>query len=306
VLRLTGQVTVRFVAGHSLTGKFAAQDQWNIFLLVDNQPVMIPRDQILYLKGEAGQGIERDTSQEDHSGAESDVTDLTDSSLFETADLVSSSSGTPSQTEETLVEPGGSQDRGEGTFGVQPDPAQGTPDVETAAFPPDESEIEDTGQTFVLDEDDEPALEEEAEAVGFVFSDQPVVQPEPTLEDRTVVLDEEEEDEDEITYILETEEESKPSALLICTTGPHAGEQFTLSGERITMGRARDNEVALFRDKEVSRRHAVIKQEAGQFVIQDQNSLNGTFVNSERVQGARPLQDGDIILVGVSDLAFHV
>jgi pSer/pThr/pTyr-binding forkhead associated (FHA) protein len=61
----------------------------------------------------------------------------------------------------------------------------------------------------------------------------------------------------------------------------------------------------LFLDKEISRRHALIKLEAGKFVIQDQNSLNGTYVNSERVDAPRILQDGDVIFVGVSDLKYE-
>ena len=49
----------------------------------------------------------------------------------------------------------------------------------------------------------------------------------------------------------------------------------------------------------------MIRLEADKFVIQDQNSLNGTYVNNERVGAPRALQDGDIILVGLSDLKYE-
>ena len=78
-----------------------------------------------------------------------------------------------------------------------------------------------------------------------------------------------------------------------------------MSGEIITLGRARDNDVSLNLDKEISRRHAVIKLNEDKFVIQDQNSLNGTYVNNERVEAPRPLQDGDVIFIGVSELIYQ-
>jgi pSer/pThr/pTyr-binding forkhead associated (FHA) protein len=40
-------------------------------------------------------------------------------------------------------------------------------------------------------------------------------------------------------------------------------------------------------------------------VVQDQNSLNGTFVNDEQISGPRYLQNGDEVLVGLSLLKYQ-
>jgi DNA-binding winged helix-turn-helix (wHTH) protein len=48
----------------------------------------------------------------------------------------------------------------------------------------------------------------------------------------------------------------------------------------------------------ISRRHAVIRIEAGRATVEDLGSKNGTFVGDQRVEGSRSLGDGDIIGVG--------
>jgi len=53
----------------------------------------------------------------------------------------------------------------------------------------------------------------------------------------------------------------------------------------------------------VSRNHAVLIDEGGQFVIEDQGSLNGTFVNRKRIDRA-PLHEGDELQVGKYRLTF--
>jgi hypothetical protein len=118
-----------------------------------------------------------------------------------------------------------------------------------------------------------------------------------------VILDEE---EDDATMVL-GQEAKRPeiSATLICTSGPHTGETVKLKSGITTIGRSSDNVIVLNKDKEISRHHAIVLQESGRFVVQDQNSLNGTFVNDEQVTGPRYLEDGDVILVGVSTFRYQ-
>jgi pSer/pThr/pTyr-binding forkhead associated (FHA) protein len=110
-------------------------------------------------------------------------------------------------------------------------------------------------------------------------------------------------DEDS-TFVLD-KVDMRVSAHLVCTTGPHAGEVVKLHHGVVTIGRSSDNTFPLSKDKEVSRRHAIITYEASKFVIQDQNSLNGTHVNNENVKEPYPLEDGDMIVIGVSTLKFQ-
>jgi adenylate cyclase len=63
--------------------------------------------------------------------------------------------------------------------------------------------------------------------------------------------------------------------------------------------------MGLSKDKEISRKHTKVTYEGGQFVVEDQGSLNGTFINNERIEGPRYLEDGDVLMVGVSTLIYH-
>jgi translation elongation factor P/translation initiation factor 5A len=74
LLTLTGQVSLHFMDDRILQGKIAAQDSLNIFLTIDDEPLMIPRSQIRYIRGRAGQTIEADTVS--HQGGASQVKTL--------------------------------------------------------------------------------------------------------------------------------------------------------------------------------------------------------------------------------------
>jgi DNA-binding CsgD family transcriptional regulator len=75
-------------------------------------------------------------------------------------------------------------------------------------------------------------------------------------------------------------------------------ERVPLSGERLSVGQAETNDVALAFDRTVSRVHAVFERIAGRWCVRDLSSRNGTFVNGERIWGERPLRAGDEIRIG--------
>jgi hypothetical protein len=60
----------------------------------------------------------------------------------------------------------------------------------------------------------------------------------------------------------------------------------------------RDQAKIILRDPKVSRPHARLTLEDEQFVIWDFGSENGTFVNNERIRGATPLNENDVIKIG--------
>ena len=64
LLTLKGRLEVHFIDGQMLQGEFVTQDEFNIFLMVDDKPAMIPRSQIRYILGKPGQPVEKDSSQE--------------------------------------------------------------------------------------------------------------------------------------------------------------------------------------------------------------------------------------------------
>jgi hypothetical protein len=93
-------------------------------------------------------------------------------------------------------------------------------------------------------------------------------------------------------------------ALVVRSGGGRAGEHFTPTGERTSIGRSPDCDIFLD-DVTVSRKHAVLIAGDGRFTIEDQGSLNGTYVNRRRIESA-PLADGDEVQIGKYRLTFHV
>lgn len=92
------------------------------------------------------------------------------------------------------------------------------------------------------------------------------------------------------------------TAVLVVNRGPETGQSFVLDKAVVTAGRAIDADIFLD-DVTVSRRHAEIRLDGDVFVVRDAGSLNGTYVNGERVAEAK-LHSGDEIQVGKFHLVF--
>ena len=93
------------------------------------------------------------------------------------------------------------------------------------------------------------------------------------------------------------------SALLIVQRGPNAGARFLLDADRTTAGRRPDSDIFLD-DVTVSRKHAEFVREGDQFSVRDVGSLNGTYVDRDRIDSA-VLDDGDEVQIGKYRLVFH-
>jgi len=90
--------------------------------------------------------------------------------------------------------------------------------------------------------------------------------------------------------------------LVVRSGGGRAGETFALSESPMVIGRSPECGIFLD-DVTVSRKHAVFTQDGDRWRLDDQGSLNGTFVNRERVDSA-VLSDGDEIQIGKYRLTF--
>jgi class 3 adenylate cyclase len=86
---------------------------------------------------------------------------------------------------------------------------------------------------------------------------------------------------------------------VVVTDGPLAGRRFEVD-TRLLVGRV-DADLTID-DELVSRRHAEIRAVAGALEIEDRGSLNGTWVNGERIAGPRALAPGDVIKLGKTSL----
>ncbi|MEU7403533.1 MULTISPECIES: FHA domain-containing protein [Streptomyces] len=94
------------------------------------------------------------------------------------------------------------------------------------------------------------------------------------------------------------------SALLVVRRGPNSGSRFLLDGELTTAGRHPQSDIFLD-DVTVSRRHVEFRRSTdGSFTVADVGSLNGTYVNRERIDQVA-LSNGDEVQIGKYRLVFY-
>lgn len=83
------------------------------------------------------------------------------------------------------------------------------------------------------------------------------------------------------------------------------GGILPLTSDKLTIGKATSNDLAIETDPTVSRFHAVVERFAPGWCIKDVGSRNGTYVNGERIVGERVLRAGDEIRLGSTLLLFR-
>ena len=116
-----------------------------------------------------------------------------------------------------------------------------------------------------------------------------------------------------ITYLVGEREESETSlldrrglsegnVLLIRAGGGREGEVFSLESDVLTIGRSPHSDLFLD-DVTVSRHHARLIRDDSGYLVEDLNSLNGTYINRKRIERHR-LSDGDELQIGKFKLAF--
>jgi pSer/pThr/pTyr-binding forkhead associated (FHA) protein len=91
-------------------------------------------------------------------------------------------------------------------------------------------------------------------------------------------------------------------ALLVVQRGPGAGSRFLLDTDQVNAGRHPDSDIFLD-DVTVSRRHAEFHRSGQDFTVSDVGSLNGTYVNRDRIDRVQ-LKDGDEVQIGKYRLVF--
>ncbi len=127
----------------------------------------------------------------------------------------------------------------------------------------------------------------------------------------TRLLTEEEGGQTTASYSLGDEEhEAQPLSellpdhptLVIRSGGGRAGETYELVKEKTTIGRHPDSDIFLD-DVTVSRNHAVVTRADNEYVLTDEDSLNGTYVNRRRTD-KHVLLDGDDVQIGKYKFTF--
>jgi hypothetical protein len=91
--------------------------------------------------------------------------------------------------------------------------------------------------------------------------------------------------------------------MIVIRQGKEPGRVFELRKDRLTIGRSRESDIFL-EDLAVSRLHTTVNSDGnGHYIIRDEGSANGTYVNQQRVT-EQALEEGDEIQVGQTVLAF--
>ena len=106
----------------------------------------------------------------------------------------------------------------------------------------------------------------------------------------------------EVEFGLEVGEIADGAGVLVVKRGPNSGSKFVLDGELTKVGRHPESDIFLD-DITVSRRHAEFVRSPSGYSVRDVGSLNGTYVNRERIDDA-PLKSGDEVQIGKFKLVF--
>ncbi len=93
------------------------------------------------------------------------------------------------------------------------------------------------------------------------------------------------------------------TALLVVLRGPNAGARFLLDSDEVSTGRHPNSDIFLD-DVTVSRKHAIFRRQGDVFLVRDVGSLNGTYVNRERIDEA-VLKTRDEVQIGKFRLVFY-
>lgn len=109
--------------------------------------------------------------------------------------------------------------------------------------------------------------------------------------------------EGEKTRVVRPSTSQQRIGMIVIRQGKEPGRVFELRKDRLTIGRSRDSDIFL-EDLAVSRLHTTVNSDgSGHYIIRDEGSANGTYVNQQRIS-EQSLEEGDEIQVGQTVLAF--
>ena len=113
--------------------------------------------------------------------------------------------------------------------------------------------------------------------------------------------------EDVATVQAPVDKVEKPGYFIVRNDKGEVLQEYTLEKLETIIGRAPASDILLSKDKLTSRRHAIVRYENGAYVLTDERSANGTFVNGQQLEELTPrvLKDGDHIGIGEHELVFR-
>jgi len=99
----------------------------------------------------------------------------------------------------------------------------------------------------------------------------------------------------------------EPGRLILRSDSGEALQEYPLDKPEIVIGRAPNSDILLSKDKLTSRRHATVYYENETYILRDEHSANGTFVNGQQLEegASHYLKDGDQVGIGEHELVFR-
>ena len=99
----------------------------------------------------------------------------------------------------------------------------------------------------------------------------------------------------------------RPARFILHADNGDILQEYVLEKPEISIGRAPNSDILLSKDKLTSRRHATVSFENGKYILHDERSANGTFVNGQQLDemATHVLQDGDHVGIGEHELIFR-
>lgn len=168
-------------------------------------------------------------------------------------------------------------------------------ELELEGFEDDDSEVGHV-ETVSIPEDVSAVFAESVPGDdGFDVGDLDILE----ADDGDVVLEAEDADAGE------AEQDALRRAVLLCQEGSPQEQIYPFTGEILSLGRGRDNDVQVKNDSKVSRYHCKLYRRGPNFYIEDNKSANGTLVNGELVSERR-LFGGEEVLIGETYFRFRI
>jgi hypothetical protein len=174
--------------------------------------------------------------------------------------------------------------------------ADAAPDVDGEAGPEESSDEDQAVLDIDIDDAGESELDLGADDGDAGFE----------VGDLDILGEDEELDLDGGDAVVETDQQEKPRrAVLLYQEGTAEEQIYPFSGEVLSLGRGRDNDVQVKNDSKVSRYHCKLYRRGPNFYIEDNKSANGTLVNGELITERR-LFGGEEVIIGETFFRFRI
>jgi len=111
--------------------------------------------------------------------------------------------------------------------------------------------------------------------------------------------------DDDLEAVEEAVDERPRRAVMLYQEGTAEEQIHPFTGDVLTLGRGRDNDIQVKNDSKVSRYHCKLYRKNGNFYIEDNKSANGTLVNGELITERR-LFGGEEIIIGETFFRFRI